>query len=243
MLVVKNSHANGEDLRCRLDAWVQKIPWSRTWQPTPVFLPGESHRQRSLVGYSPWDCKELEMTATHSSILAWKIPWTEEPGGLQSMGLQRVGHDWVTSHTHTKRLKTHSQTHVHTHYSYYPIHCLVHCHFPVNVSSMKAEKKNSNVLFASFSPFSSLLQNPKGTLINWLSEQGGISDCSWGAAVSSRGEWSLVHSGVGYILTPELLLFTPRADTILRWWRAGTSSGNRHNWVQMKVFPLTFYMT
>ena len=35
--------------------------------------------------------------ATHSSILAWKIPWTEEPGGLQSMGLQRVGHDWVTS--------------------------------------------------------------------------------------------------------------------------------------------------
>ena len=35
-------------------------------------------------------------TATHSSILAWEIPWTEEPGGLQSMGLQRVGHDWVT---------------------------------------------------------------------------------------------------------------------------------------------------
>ena len=34
--------------------------------------------------------------ATHSSILGWRIPWTEEPGGLQSMGLQRVGHDWVT---------------------------------------------------------------------------------------------------------------------------------------------------
>ena len=31
---------------------------------------------------------------THSSILAWRIPWMEEPGGLQSMGLQRVGHDW-----------------------------------------------------------------------------------------------------------------------------------------------------
>ena len=39
---------------------------------------------------------EKEM-ATHSSILAWKIPWTEEPGGLQSMDLQRVGHDWATS--------------------------------------------------------------------------------------------------------------------------------------------------
>ena len=37
---------------------------------------------------------------THSSMLAWRIPWTEKPGGLQSMGSQRVGHDWVT-HTHT----------------------------------------------------------------------------------------------------------------------------------------------
>ena len=35
--------------------------------------------------------------STHSSTLAWKIPWTEEPGGLQSMGSQRVGHDWATS--------------------------------------------------------------------------------------------------------------------------------------------------
>ena len=34
-----------------------------------------------------------EGMATHSSVLAWRIPWTEEPGGLQSMGLQRVGHD------------------------------------------------------------------------------------------------------------------------------------------------------
>ena len=42
------------------------------------------------------DPPEKEM-ATHSSILAWKIPWTEEPGGLQSMGSQRVGYDWVTN--------------------------------------------------------------------------------------------------------------------------------------------------
>ena len=35
--------------------------------------------------------------ATHSSILAWRIPWTEEPGRLQSIGSQRVGHDWVTN--------------------------------------------------------------------------------------------------------------------------------------------------
>ena len=36
--------------------------------------------------------------ASHSSILGWKIPWTEEPGGIQSMGLQRVGHDLATEH-------------------------------------------------------------------------------------------------------------------------------------------------
>jgi len=40
--------------RCRFDLWVGKIPWRRVWQPTPVFLPGESYGQRSLVGYSPW---------------------------------------------------------------------------------------------------------------------------------------------------------------------------------------------
>ena len=48
------------------------------------------------------DPLEEEM-ATHSSILAWKISWTEEPGGLQSMGSQRVGHDWATSLTHSLR--------------------------------------------------------------------------------------------------------------------------------------------
>ena len=41
--------------------------------------------------------KSEKATATHSSTLAWKIPWTEEPGRLQSMGLLGVGHDWVTS--------------------------------------------------------------------------------------------------------------------------------------------------
>jgi len=39
--------------RYGFDPWVRKIPWRRAWQPIPVFLPGESHGQRSLVGYSP----------------------------------------------------------------------------------------------------------------------------------------------------------------------------------------------
>ena len=44
------------------DPWVGKIPWRRKWQPTPIFLPGESHGRRSLVGYSPWGGKESDTT-------------------------------------------------------------------------------------------------------------------------------------------------------------------------------------
>ena len=42
--------------------WVRKIPRRREWQPNPVFLPGESHRQRSMLGYYPWDHKESDTT-------------------------------------------------------------------------------------------------------------------------------------------------------------------------------------
>ena len=83
----------------------------RQWHPTPVLLPGESHGQRSLVGYTvhgvakSWiwlseftftfhfHALEKEM-ATYSSVLAWRIPGTGEPGGLPSMGSHRVWQDW-----------------------------------------------------------------------------------------------------------------------------------------------------
>ena len=45
--------------RCEFDTWVGKIPWRRKWQPTPVFLPGKSHGQRSLAGYRPQGCKRV----------------------------------------------------------------------------------------------------------------------------------------------------------------------------------------
>ena len=48
--------------RYRFYHWVGKIPWRRAWQPTPVFLPGKSHRQRSLVGYAPWGHKDSDTT-------------------------------------------------------------------------------------------------------------------------------------------------------------------------------------
>ena len=153
--MVKNLPAMWET---EFDPCVGKIPWRRKWQPTPVFLPGEStdrgawratvrgvgshgellicpesgikreKQGQNLKGQrvhftvqkgdglkqagtvvqmvkNPLAMQETrvpspsgedpleEGTATHSSILAWEIPWTEEPGGLQSMGLQRVGDD------------------------------------------------------------------------------------------------------------------------------------------------------
>ena len=57
--MVKNPLAMQET---RFDPWVKKIPWRRAWQPTQVFLPAESHEQRSLAGYSPWGHKELDTT-------------------------------------------------------------------------------------------------------------------------------------------------------------------------------------
>ena len=79
------------------------------WHPTPVLLLGKSHRWRSLEGCSPWGREESDTTeqfhfhfsfhalekemATHSSVLAWRIPGMGEPGGLPSMGSHRVGHD------------------------------------------------------------------------------------------------------------------------------------------------------
>jgi len=43
--------------RYGLDPWVRKIPWRREWPPTPVFLPGKFHGQRSLESYNPWGCR------------------------------------------------------------------------------------------------------------------------------------------------------------------------------------------
>ena len=60
--------------------------------------------QETWVQSLGWEDSLEEEMAAHSSILAWGIPWTEEPGGLQSMGSQRVIHDWVTEHAHTAAL-------------------------------------------------------------------------------------------------------------------------------------------
>ena len=58
--------------RCRFDPWGEKIPWRRKRKPVPVFLPGKSHGQKSLAGYSPWGCKILDVTeqlSTHAYVI------------------------------------------------------------------------------------------------------------------------------------------------------------------------------
>ena len=75
--------------RCGLDPWVGRIPWRRKWQPTPVFLLGKSHAQRSLADYSPWSWQELdtnEVTGTYSEVLwpTWvNSPWLHRESKLQ----------------------------------------------------------------------------------------------------------------------------------------------------------------
>ena len=101
---------------------VRKIPWKREWQPTPVFLLGEVHGQRSLVGYSPWSCKELDTTdqltvslltgGSASKESAWSagdlgsIPGKEYSSSVEYFCLENLmdwGAWWATVHRVTKR--------------------------------------------------------------------------------------------------------------------------------------------
>ena len=60
---VKNPYAAQET---QSHPQVRRTPWRREWQLPPVLLPGEFHAQRSLLGYSPWGCKKLDMTDFHT---------------------------------------------------------------------------------------------------------------------------------------------------------------------------------
>ena len=88
-----NIWCNGKEPACQcrrhkshgFNHWVRKIPWSTKWQPTPVFLPGKFHGQRSLAGYSPWGHKETQMTEWASKMWvnrhlkrAWKLSKLDE---------------------------------------------------------------------------------------------------------------------------------------------------------------------
>ena len=76
-LVVKNQPANAG--RHEFHPWVRKIPWRRTWQPAPGFLPGEFHGQRSLEGYSPQRHKEPDVTERLSAQEEHLHVWFDPP--------------------------------------------------------------------------------------------------------------------------------------------------------------------
>ena len=65
-------------MRWRFDSWVGKIPWTRKWQPTPVFLPGKFHGQKSPLGYSLWGRKRVGHDWAHSIHTRSKVGITTE---------------------------------------------------------------------------------------------------------------------------------------------------------------------
>ena len=77
--------------RCGFSSWVRKIPQRRKWQPTPVFLPGKSHGERSLVGYSSWGCQESDTNEWLTLLFrknwrcrgSWVVSWLPPAAGPQ----------------------------------------------------------------------------------------------------------------------------------------------------------------
>ena len=100
-------------LQARKLEWVA-IPFSRAWSNLDLphcrqILYHLSHQESACDVGDPvpslgWEDPLEKGMATHSSFLAWRIPWTEDPGGLQSMGSQRGGHDWATKHSTAHRV-------------------------------------------------------------------------------------------------------------------------------------------
>ena len=80
----------GQCRRPGFNPWVRKIPWRRKWQPTLVFLLGESHGQRSLEGYSPWVAESAQWSRGAGDTLAW-LAWEEDLTLLQASESQQFG--------------------------------------------------------------------------------------------------------------------------------------------------------
>ena len=83
--------------RCRFDPWVVKIPGRRKWQPTPVFLSGKFHGQRSLVGYHPWGCKRVGhnlVTKQQEAPTSKGSNWEKKPAFLMEDYACKITHGY-----------------------------------------------------------------------------------------------------------------------------------------------------
>ena len=93
--VLRHPMGLSDNLQCRkhrFDPWARKISWRRKWQPTPVFLPGKCHGERSLAGYSPWGRKESDTTERLSTHTPVCVVSTHSMGQLEfSISVKQVG--------------------------------------------------------------------------------------------------------------------------------------------------------
>ena len=87
---LSGKESTGQCRRPGFNPWVRKIPWRRKWQPTLVFLLGESHGQRSLEGYSPWVAESAQWRRGAGDTLAW-LAWEEDLTLLQASESQQFG--------------------------------------------------------------------------------------------------------------------------------------------------------
>ena len=78
--------------RSRFHPWAGKIPWRRKWPPTPVFLPGESHEQRSLADYTPWGRKSGAWLSTVQVCREENVPFCPSP--FTSLGAELCSYMW-----------------------------------------------------------------------------------------------------------------------------------------------------
>ena len=107
-----------------LNPWIRKIPWSRKWQPTPKLLPGKSHGQRSLVGYSPWGRRvghdwETSLTPSLKTISHWwkKLKSTQTDGKIYSILDRSIS---IVKMTILPRQSTHSVQFLSNHQWHFP---------------------------------------------------------------------------------------------------------------------------
>ena len=161
-----------------------KFSWTYVYMDFPYWT-------ESREGGDWWDC--IRMT-THSSILAWKIPWTEEPGRLQAMGSQRVRHDWETSLSFFF-LGKHKMTGLK---SLFPLHDW-HLEFLISSYSFyKQMNKHDSLFFFFYLPFLNLLK------VKWWCPKHNL-DCSFSFSRSNL-QWILMvarwRNGPTYGLRP-----------------------------------------
>ena len=133
--------------RLRFNPWIGKIPWRMKWQPTSVFLPGKLHGQKSLVGYSPWDCKESDTTEHAYTYIPFSA--LKHQGKWPAMEIKLVSSSILFKTVHKAKL---SDATVH----------------------WKARQMNMKLSICAFSPVNAVIQVP--LLFNWCTVCSVVSD-------------------------------------------------------------------